>query len=321
MSLGIFAEIRAGCEIVATTANYVQINHKLIPAYAASLPLKEIESPQYDTYHHYLGNESDTVAYILTLDTINFGSGYFPYLRKLPQHSGYFTVASSLKHRFDQEGILTADILSKLTVADCAEIFVQDLNVEPVKELMSLFTSALNDLGNYLIAEFQGSFVNLVKAAELSAENLVEILAKMPNFRDVQKYNHLDVPFYKRAQLTAADLSLALGNQGLGYFYDLQNLTIFADNLVPHVLRVDGILSYEENLLSRIEAEELIPVGSQAEVEIRAAAVYVVELLVAEFRSQGQDVTASGLDYLLWNRGQKPEYKAYPRHRTRTVFY
>jgi hypothetical protein len=28
-----------------------------------------------------------------------------------------------------------------------------------------------------------------------------------------------------------------------------------------------------------------------------------------------------GLDYLLWNRGQQPEYKARPRHRTRTVFY
>jgi hypothetical protein len=28
------------------------------------------------------------------------------------------------------------------------------------------------------------------------------------------------------------------------------------------------------------------------------------------------------LDYLLWTRGQQPEYKrAKPRHRTRTVFY
>jgi hypothetical protein len=27
------------------------------------------------------------------------------------------------------------------------------------------------------------------------------------------------------------------------------------------------------------------------------------------------------LDVWLWNRGQAPEYKARPRHRTRTVFY
>ena len=27
------------------------------------------------------------------------------------------------------------------------------------------------------------------------------------------------------------------------------------------------------------------------------------------------------IDVALWNRGQAPEYKAVPRHRTRTVFY
>jgi len=27
------------------------------------------------------------------------------------------------------------------------------------------------------------------------------------------------------------------------------------------------------------------------------------------------------LDYVLWNRGQEPAYKARPRHRTRSVYY
>ena len=52
--------------------------------------------------------------------------------------------------------------------------------------------------------------------------------------------------YYERAQLAAADLSLAFDGRGLGRFDDLQNLTIFADNLVPHVLRVDNILIYPE---------------------------------------------------------------------------
>ncbi|MEZ5167114.1 MAG: hypothetical protein R2695_11730 [Acidimicrobiales bacterium] len=34
---------------------------------------------------------------MLSLDAINFGSGYFPYLRKRPGMSGYHTVASSLR--------------------------------------------------------------------------------------------------------------------------------------------------------------------------------------------------------------------------------
>jgi hypothetical protein len=38
-------------------------------------------------------------------------------------------------------------------------------------------------------------------------------------------------------------------------------------------------------------------------------------------RGAGHAVTSRGLDYLLWNRGQAPHYKARPRHRTRTVYY
>jgi hypothetical protein len=321
MNLNIFTQIRTACQQVATTAKYVKIESDRLSSYTNLLPLTEAKSPQYDIEHHYWGNENETLAYILILDSINFGSGYFPHLRKRPNHSGYFTIAASLKDRFTKYGAFNAEELTQLTFQDCAEIFNQDLSIEPVQELMNLFASALNDLGKYLLNDFAGDFVNLIQAASSSAEKLVEILAKMPYFRDVQKYNSLEVPFYKRAQITAADLALAFNNQGFGYFHDLDQLTIFADNLVPHVLRVDGILQYDENLTARIDAEELIIAGSPEEIEIRAAAVYVVELLVAEFAKQGQNLTASGLDYLLWNRGQQPHYKAIPRHRARTVFY
>jgi hypothetical protein len=143
----------------------------------------------------------------------------------------------------------------------------------------------------------------------------------MPYFNDVETYGEMRVPFFKRAQLTAADLAIAFNGQGPGYFHDLDRLTIFADNLVPHVLHVDGILRYEDDLAACIEREELVPSGSAEEVEIRACGVHAVELLVAELREQGQPITARGLDYLLWNRGQGPHYKARPRHRTRSVYY
>jgi hypothetical protein len=99
-------------------------------------------------------------------------------------------------------------------------------------------------------------------------------------------------------------------------------LTIFADNLVPHVLRLDGVLVYDEGLAERIDREEPVPAGSREEVEIRASAVHAVERIVAQLRSAGNAVTASQIDYLLWNRGQEPYYKkTKPRHRTRTVYY
>ncbi len=97
------------------------------------------------------------------------------------------------------------------------------------------------------------------------------------------------MPFYKRAQLAAADLALALDGAGPGAFDDLDRLTIFADNLVPHVLRVDGVLRYDDTLAARVAAGELLLPGEPSEVEIQAAAVHAVELLVAACRGMRQN--------------------------------
>ena len=102
---------------------------------------------------------------------------------------------------------------------------------------------------------------------------------------------------------------------GVADFYDLNDLTIFADNLVPHVLRVDGVLAYDPDLSARIDREELLPPGDE-EREIRACALHACEAIAAKLR-----VPPRMLDVWLWNRGQGPRYKALPRHRTRTVFY
>lgn len=325
MSLGVLDRVRAAAQEVAARANYVRIDESSIPAYVASLPIEQASSPKLDPRHHYLGDPREIVAYILTLDAINFGSGYFPHLQKRPRLSGYFTIATCLKERFEMQGAFKARELCRLTAADCADIFGQNLTKEPIRELMGLFASALNELGRHLLDRYEGDFVGLVNAAESSAERLIELLAKMPNFQDIQQYNtgksSIEVPFYKRAQLTAADLSIALGNQGFGFFTDLPRLTIFADNLVPHVLHVDGILQYEQSLATKIDNEELISAGTNEEIEIRACAIHAAELIVAELRRLGHKVSALKLDYLLWNRGQQPTYKSRPRHRTRTIFY
>jgi len=321
MKPGLFDRVRAACKTVAERAAHIQIDEDRIPAYAASLSIAQIVSPELHPERHYLGCGDDTLAYFLTLDTVNFGSGYFPHLRKRPGMSGYFTIASSLTAYYRAHGPLSAQNLSRLTVEDCAGIFGQDLEVDPVCELMRLFTTALNDLGGYLLDRFDGRFAGLVEAAGSSAERLVGLLIEMPLYNDAERYGDLEVPFYKRAQITAADLYLAFDGEGYGGFEDLDDLTMFADNLVPHVLRVDGMLIYEGDLLDRINAEELIPLGSPEEIEIRACAVHTVELLVEAFRKSGYRVTAMQLDHLLWNRGQQPHYKARPRHRTRCTFY
>src|SRR5687767_15160905 len=110
--LALTDEVRASCAAVAERARFVAIERKALPAYPASLPLADVARPTLDPTYHYLGDTSGTVAFVLTLDSINFGSGYFPQMRKRGALSGYFTVALSLKESFERDGPWTAGELA-----------------------------------------------------------------------------------------------------------------------------------------------------------------------------------------------------------------
>ena len=252
--------------------------------------------PALDPERHYLeGSREAVAAYLLTLGAINFGSGWFPTIRKRPGCSGYFTVAWGLTDRFREHGPYLADELSAFGAAEIAAVLGQD----PDHELMARYARALNDLGDWL-----GDRTPLAAVDLGSAEALAEQLAAGMLFFD-------DRGFWKRAQITANDLTLS----GVCEFPDIDWLTIFADNLLPHVLRVDGVLVYDDELAARIDAGELLEPGGE-EREIRACAVHACEQIAA-----GLGVPPRVLDTWLWNRGQEPRYKAVPRHRCRTVFY
>jgi hypothetical protein len=290
--MGLLDEVRARCAEIARGARWVRIDLDSLGAIEKPPP------PELDAERHYLeGSAADVAVYMLTLNAINFGSGWFPTLRKRPGSSGYFTVAWSLADRWRERGPWSSAELRNLDAATVAAVLGQ----EPGHELMALYARALRDLGNFL---GDRTPLEAVGEANGSAERLAETLASGMAFFD-------DRGFWKRAQIASNDLALA----GVAQFDDLDRLTIFADNLVPHVLRVDGVLHYDERLAARIDAGELLPPGDE-EREIRACALHACEL-IAERTGTPPRV----LDMWLWNRGQSPRYKAIPRHRTRTVFY
>jgi putative queuosine salvage protein len=289
---GLLDDVRRSCARIAEEATWVDIDLDR---------MSDVEpgpEPALDPDRHYLdGSPEEVCAYLLTLDTINFGSGWFPTLRKRPGSSGYFTVAAALADRFRADGPWSAEELRALDAPVVAPVLGQ----EPGHELMDLYAKALRDLGRFL---GERSPAEVVRAAGGSAERLAEGLAAgMPFFADEG--------FYKRAQITANDLTLA----GVAEFDDIDRLTIFADNLVPHVLRVDGVLRYHPSLAARIDAGELLPPGEE-EREIRACALHACERIARDL-----GVPPRTLDGWLWNRGPEARYKAIPRHRTRTVYY
>jgi hypothetical protein len=290
-------QVRAACAQIAAEAGSVRIDMAALDA------LDPGEPPALDTERHYVeGEPADVANYILALDAINFGSGWFPTLRKRrgpdgAAVSGYFTVAWGLADRFRALGPWTNAELRGMRTDEIADVLGQPRD----HELMALFAQALRQLGGFLADR---NALEVIAAADGSAVRLAEQLAAgMTMFSDPG--------FYKRAQIAGSDLALA----GVASFRDIDGLTIFADNLVPHVLRCDGVLVYEERLAAHIDARRSLRPGPQ-EREIRATAVHACALL-----AERTGMTERDIDNALWTRGGAPEYKAIPRHRCRTIFY
>ncbi|TMM10471.1 MAG: hypothetical protein E6G00_07250, partial [Actinobacteria bacterium] len=196
--MGLCDEVRSACAEIAAGARSVRIDLDRLDRIAPG------PEPALDPERHYLeGPPEDVATYLLTLDAINFGSGWFPTLRKRPGASGYYTVAWALADRFRAEGPWSNDELRGLDAASVARVLGQ----EPDHELMELYATALNDLGRWL---GDRSALDAVAAANGSAERLAEQLAAGMRFFD-------DRGFWKRAQIVPNDLALA----GVAEFDDL----------------------------------------------------------------------------------------------------
>ncbi len=293
-------EVRAHAARIAAGARSVRIDLEHLEAlrWPADAPAPTLDP----TWHFLEGSEHEVATYLLTVGAVNFGSGWFPTLRKRQgpdgrRVSGAITVAWGVAERFRAHGAWTNAELRAMRTEEIARVTGQ----RPDHELMALYAQALRELGRFL---GERSALDLVGDARGSAAALARTLSQgMALWRDPG--------FAKRAQLLPSELALA----GLARFDDLDRLTIFADNLVPHVLRREGVLVYAPALAAHIDAERLLPAGPW-EREIRACAVHACTLLAPRLALSEQ-----ALDHLLWTRGQAPEHKAHPRHRHRTVSY
>src|SRR4051812_44066756 len=132
-------DVRAACARVAAAARHVRIAEARIAEYARTLPpggqpLDAGGAPVAGD----LPDEARAAA-SLQLNAVNFGSGWFPTLRKPAGLSGFRTVEAGLRRR----GPWTADELRAVTSGEVAGVLGQD----PGHELMALFAGALREIG------------------------------------------------------------------------------------------------------------------------------------------------------------------------------
>ncbi len=282
----------------------MRINEEAIAEYAAGLPRPE----ESDERPPFSENDPETAAaFAICMNAINFGSGWWPTIRKRPGHSGYATMAAGVTERFSEVGPWSVEELQAMNTKPIAAVVGQD----PEHPLMEQFAAALRDVGDHIARDHGGRFLGPSEAVR-DIPALAGAFATWSAFADTSSYGGREVPLFKRAQLAAADLH----RTGVADLPGLAHLTAFADNLVPHVLRVDSVLQLDPELTSRIEAEKLLEHGSPEEVELRACAVHAVERLAVD-----SPLAPAEIDGALWSRGGDPRYKSLRRPRSRNTAY
>src|SRR5215216_3017213 len=133
-------EIRAACARVAGAARHVRIAPAAIAGYVRTLPDESPRAPDLAPG----ASDEQRAAFGLQLNAVNFGSGWFPTLRKPPGLSGFRTVEAGLRER----GPWRADELTRVDAAEAAATFGGQ---DPGHELMALFVRALNELGEHIV--------------------------------------------------------------------------------------------------------------------------------------------------------------------------
>lgn len=249
---------------------------------------------------------------------VRFGSGWEGGLRRREGLNGAQTLAACLREQIERSGPPTAALLARVKASDCARIFGQDLAEPQSAELMDLYARALRDLGRHLEAHHGGDALRFLACAGGTLQGLYDTCSGMPFFSDVQRYRGIEAPFFLRAQHLAMGLAAEFDGTGPGGFEDIDELCPSSDPVTIGALIAAGVLKPEQAILTRLAANEAIQAHSEREIELRAAAIVAVELMVHAIRRADRSANAREVDAWLRTRA---EWLAGPRPRVRTVSY
>lgn len=188
---------------------------------------------------------------------------------------------------------------------------------------------SLHQVGKVLLEKFDGTFKNCLLEAENSAVKLLDIIVEnFECFRDEADYKGYRVSLFKRAQILIGDIWACFQNTGLGYFKDIDQITMFADYRVPQSLLYFNVFEYAPEFMSALKKNNRLINGAEAEVEIRGCSIHAVELVkeyVTSKLDEGQGINAILIDHFLWDFRRAHAKKIYgmglPFHKSLCIYY
>eukprot|EP01113_Clastostelium_recurvatum_P038652 TRINITY_DN5805_c0_g1_i4.p1 TRINITY_DN5805_c0_g1~~TRINITY_DN5805_c0_g1_i4.p1 ORF type:complete len:255 (+),score=57.77 TRINITY_DN5805_c0_g1_i4:171-935(+) len=152
---------------------------------------------------------------------------------------------------------------------------------------------------------------------------ITALSADFPTFSDVSDSPDGRVHVLSKAQRLVSDLSIAVREAPevatfLNFmdFTQASQLTVFADNVLPAVLRREGVLEYSPELATLVDSKKTLPKGDM-ETEIRAVTMEACNIILRSANTSGPD-----LDFFLRELAKTDTHKDNIRHYCKdTVFY
>ena len=212
--------------------------------------------------------------------------------------------------------------------------FMRDMDL---KEFKRIFTGniempmadekvkILNNVGDTLVTKYGGDWINFIddgpKKLYDNGEGLVERLVRdFKRFDDHSIFENEKVYFLKLAQLAFWGIHRELSKRHF-YIEDMENMTAFADYIIPVALESFGIVKYSSGLKENIDLGILIDKDSIEEIEIRSTSIYVTAKLtelINNYKNEEEKIIIPQLDFKLWSDFHADER---PHHLTKTIMY
>ncbi|XP_068101238.1 queuosine 5'-phosphate N-glycosylase/hydrolase [Hyperolius riggenbachi] len=313
--------------------------HSLAEKLFEKIGQKEITLKGWKSLHELNPQDSgeDAVNWVFFADTLNFSfwseNEDKKYLvnYKGKEYSGYWSFCAAMNRALD-EGIplTTASYYANITMDQLKHVLRSDSEfpIPMIEERLEI----LHQTGKILMEKFGGSFLNCIKMSEKSAVKLMHLVVEnFPSYRDEGVFQDQKVTFYKRAQILVGDTWGVLEGKGDGCFYDIHEITMFADYRIPQALVHFGAMRYSDKLLKKLKEDWLFQNGDREEMEIRGCSIWAVELVCESlqelFEKKGEkmnnEINPVLIDHFLWDyaRDYREEIKVVPFHRVRCIYY
>jgi hypothetical protein len=357
--------VQKSARFIAMNSTHVMINYDTLDEIADIL-LERMNHLKYDVTQwkrhtlHPKNMNPETVDWIFLIDLLNYSFWAEKSNKKRYQvtfdgvvYTGYWSLCACIQRCLANGiSIINPHWYANASRQELQKALEPDSCEYDEMPMLENRIDMMQKAGQILVDKFEGSFVNMVKQSNKSAQALIGLVVEHFGelFDDTVLYRDTPVSLHKRVQILVADLWACFEGTEFGEFYDIDTITMFADYRVPQGLCYFNILTYSNELLSLLRDHQehhqssntncalntvkMLKRGDPMEVEIRGASIHAVELLVPKIRKKiledplnyqihANDVNAIILDFYLWDiaKEKEDEMKHIPIHYTRSIYY